>query len=79
MAVGHVNKAPSITSSPCSFRVNENAAVGTALTGSPLLAADPDTRDNAGAGDTLTAAATSFAAALSLFQTPNHAGGFNPA
>jgi hypothetical protein len=78
VSVGHVNKAPSITSSPCSFSVYENAAAGTALAGGPLLAADPDVRDRALAGDVLVATAPSFTATLSARSTPNPAGFTNP-
>jgi len=78
VTVGHVNKAPSITTSPCVFSVNENSNANTELTGSPLLASDPDVRDRNLLGDLLTATAPSFTATLSPYSTPNPQGFTNP-
>jgi hypothetical protein len=78
VTVGHVNKAPSISTSPCSFSVNENAAASSPLSGGPLLAADPDVRDRELAGDVLVATAPSFTATLNPRSTPNPAGYSNP-
>jgi hypothetical protein len=76
ISVLHVNKAPSITSNPCSFRINENMAVGSPVTGT-LGASDPDrlNKNSAGdvIGDVLTASLTSYDPVFSSVNT------FNPA
>jgi hypothetical protein len=77
ISVLHVNKAPSITSNPCTFRVNENVPVGTIVTGT-LGATDPDIKNNNNAGDVLQASLTSYQSVLSTVNTNNPGGFSNP-